>query len=224
MELSGVALLGPTRRVRSGQPRDAQAVRVHAETSELLKELLGEAFAADVVTVVTGGPQVGQAFSRLPFDHLLFTGSTRVGKLVMHAAAENLDAGHARAGRQVADHRARELPGRQGGRAHPVRQVDQRRPDLHRARLLCSSRRQARRLGGGDHAGPSTRFYPTLKENPDYTSVVNESHYKRLRGYVDDAVARRAAKVEVNPASESLDRGTRKIAPTMLLDVNDDMA
>ena len=60
------------------------------ETARELAALVAEAFSPDKVAVVTGGADVGEAFSRLPFDHLVFTGSTRVGKAVMRAAAENL--------------------------------------------------------------------------------------------------------------------------------------
>ncbi|QYX57276.1 coniferyl aldehyde dehydrogenase [Roseovarius sp. SCSIO 43702] len=58
--------------------------------SELLKRLVSNYFDADVVTVETGGVEVAQAFSALPFDHLIFTGSTAVGRKVMQAAAANL--------------------------------------------------------------------------------------------------------------------------------------
>jgi coniferyl-aldehyde dehydrogenase len=60
------------------------------DTAELLKAMIGETFAADHVVAVTGGVDVSEAVSRLPLDHLVFTGSTRVGKIVMRAAAENL--------------------------------------------------------------------------------------------------------------------------------------
>ena len=59
-------------------------------TAEALRVLLGECFAEDEVAVVSGGAEVGQAFAALPFDHLIFTGSTEVGRAVMRAAAENL--------------------------------------------------------------------------------------------------------------------------------------
>jgi len=58
--------------------------------SALLAELLNKSLGRDVVQVINGGPEVAAEFSRLPFDHLLFTGSTPVGKLVMKAASENL--------------------------------------------------------------------------------------------------------------------------------------
>ena len=58
--------------------------------SELLKQKIGAAFGEDVVAVVTGGPDVAEAFSRLPFDHLVFTGSTAIGRKVAQATAEGL--------------------------------------------------------------------------------------------------------------------------------------
>ena len=60
------------------------------ESARVLKQLLGKVFPEDLVAVVQGEVDVGVAFSKLPFDHLLFTGATSVGKHVMRAAAENL--------------------------------------------------------------------------------------------------------------------------------------
>ncbi|KXF80705.1 coniferyl aldehyde dehydrogenase [Enterovibrio coralii] len=59
-------------------------------TNTVLRHLLGEVFSQDKVCVVHGETDVAQAFSSLPFDHLLFTGSTQVGRHVMKAASENL--------------------------------------------------------------------------------------------------------------------------------------
>ena len=59
-------------------------------TADCMRDLVSSAFDETEVACVTGGPEVGAAFSSLPFDHLCFTGSPSVGKLVMRAAAENL--------------------------------------------------------------------------------------------------------------------------------------
>ncbi|MEA1672522.1 coniferyl aldehyde dehydrogenase [Nitrospirillum sp. BR 11163] len=59
-------------------------------TTALIADIVAEAAGTDTATVVSGGAEVGAHFGRLPFDHILFTGSTRVGRLVMKAAAENL--------------------------------------------------------------------------------------------------------------------------------------
>ena len=69
-----------------------------------------------------------------------------------------------------------------------------------------------------------TRMYPTLKDNPDYTSVINQRHFDRLRGYIDEAKSKGAKVVEINPAKEDLrQQPHHKIAPTLILDPTDDM-
>jgi coniferyl-aldehyde dehydrogenase len=191
-------------------------------TSELLRRLCADIFDADVVSVITGGPEVGEAFSRLPFDHLVYTGSTAVGRLVMRAAAENLVPV------------TLELGGKSPTIVHedyPVEKAAARiawgkwansgqtciAPDYL---LVPESKREAYVQALSDCAA---RSYPTLANNPDYTSVVNERHYRRVLGLVDDAVQKGARRVEVNPQNETLAPDSRKIAPTLLLDVRDDM-
>jgi acyl-CoA reductase-like NAD-dependent aldehyde dehydrogenase len=67
-------------------------------------------------------------------------------------------------------------------------------------------------------------MYPTLAANPDYTSIINERHYARLRGYLDEAKGRGVKTIEINPGKESLDPAKRKLAPTLLVDPPDDLA
>ena len=59
-------------------------------TAAAIQELIAECFTPGEVSVVTGDVDIGQAFSELPFDHLLFTGGTNIGRHVMQAAAKNL--------------------------------------------------------------------------------------------------------------------------------------
>src|SRR5262249_29789955 len=59
-------------------------------TSDLMKRMFASAFSEEEIAVITGGPEVGRAFTSLAFDHLLFTGGTSIGRDVMRAAAENL--------------------------------------------------------------------------------------------------------------------------------------
>ncbi len=59
-------------------------------TAELIGEMIGQIFPAEETAVVTGGPEAGAAFAALPFDHLIFTGSTKIGRAVMRAASEHL--------------------------------------------------------------------------------------------------------------------------------------
>ncbi|HSD61795.1 MAG TPA: aldehyde dehydrogenase family protein, partial [Burkholderiales bacterium] len=67
------------------------------------------------------------------------------------------------------------------------------------------------------------RLYPTLAANPDYSAIVNERHYRRLAGYLDDARARGATVLEINPARERLDPAARKLAPALVLGATDKM-
>jgi coniferyl-aldehyde dehydrogenase len=67
-------------------------------------------------------------------------------------------------------------------------------------------------------------MFPTIKDNPDYTAVIADRHYDRIKGYVDDARAKGAEIVEINPASEDFSQQEhRKIPPTLILNPTDDM-
>ena len=194
-----------------------------AQTSKLMKELFAEAYDEDEVAVFTGGPDVGGAFSRLPFDHLLFTGATSIAKHVMRAAAENLVP----------------VTLELGGKS-PV--VIGRSADM---KLAASNIMAGKTMNAGqiclapdyvflpeesrdefvDAARDSVAsMYPNLKDNPDYTSIVNERHFDRLNGYLDDAKAKGADLVEINPANEDFSQQEHhRIPPTIILDPTEDM-
>jgi coniferyl-aldehyde dehydrogenase len=191
------------------------------ETAALLRDLVTQAFAEDEVTVATGGPEVGELFSRLPFDHLLFTGSTRVGRLVMRAASENLVPVTLELGGKSpvivdSDFSARVAADRiMAGK-------------LFNAGQTCIAPDYAMVTAGARDAfveackASVAKRYPSLERNPDYTAIVSEQHLTRLRGLVADAKARGARVVELNPALESFE-GARKLAPTLVLDATDEM-
>jgi coniferyl-aldehyde dehydrogenase len=194
-------------------------------TSALLARLLGDIFPAEQVAVVTGDAEVGAAFAALPFDHLLFTGGTATGRLIMRAASENLVP----------------VTLELGGKSPVLLDADY--PLERAARSIA----QGKLLNAGQvciapdyvlvPAADASRFatvfadevkrlYPSLVDNPDYTAVINQRHYDRLRALVDDARGKGATVVEINPASEDLRAAqpSRKLPPTLLLDVTSDMA
>ncbi len=192
-------------------------------TSELLKKMFASAFDEEEIAVVTGGPEVGQAFASLAFDHLIFTGATSIGRQVMRAAAENLVP----------------VTLELGGKS-PV--VIGRSADLAvaAARIMNGKTLNAGQiclapdyvLAPADGLGAFVeeakaavgRMFPTIRDNPDYTAVVADRHYARLTGYVDDARAKGAEIVEINPAGEDLrQQPHRRIAPTLILNPTDDM-
>ena len=192
-------------------------------TSELMAEIFPTAFDPLEIAVVVGGPQTGADFAGLPFDHLLFTGATSVARHVMRAAADNLVP----------------LTLELGGKSPVVvgRSVDMQKtvdaimmgkllnagqiclapdyvlvPDDRVEEFVESTERSVRRM------------YPTLLDNPDYTSVINQRHFDRLNGYVEEARSRGARVVEVNPASEDFrQQPHHKIPPTLVIDPDDDL-
>lgn len=192
------------------------------ETSALLRDLLAEAFADHEVFVVTGGPEVGERFSRLPFDHLLFTGSARVGKLVMRAASENLVPVTLELGGKspsiVGDDFSLGTAAQRimAGKLFSAGQTCI-APDY--AMVLESARDE---FVKACERAVST-MYPRLRENPDYTTILAASHVARLRGLLEDAKAGGARVIEINPAHEDGLDAARKMAPALVLDPTEKM-
>jgi len=193
------------------------------ETSALMARLIADAFDETEVTVVTGGPEVGDAFSRLRFDHIIYTGSTRVGRMVMRAAAENLVPVTLELGGK-----SPVIIGRKGNLSLAVRRITMAK--MTNAGQICMAPDYvflpAAHLDRFVDLVESSvkRMFPTLRDNPDYTSVVNDRHHQRLLGYLADAEAKGARLVEVNPAGEDFsDQRSHKMPLTLVLDPTDDM-
>lgn len=193
------------------------------ETAKALEALFSAVFTPDQVRVINGGAELGAAFSALPFDHLLFTGSTRVGRYVMQAAAKNLTPV------------TLELGGKSPTIIHdsfPVKKAAERiaygktynsgqtciAPDY----VLCPRDK----VGAFVEAMKAhvSSFYPTIADNDDYTSVINDQHYTRLRGLIDDAREKGAKVEEINPAGESLPQDSRKLPLHIITGVTDEMS
>jgi coniferyl-aldehyde dehydrogenase len=192
-------------------------------TSDFLAELLGELFPADKVATIIGGPDVGQAFARLPFDHLLYTGSTAVGRLIMQAAAENLTP----------------VTLELGGKSPCIIGEDAVLPSavesivygkLLNAGQTCIAPDYVllpeRTLDEFVDLATKTvqKFYPTLADNKDYSSIVNDRHYQRVARYVAEAKASGARVVEINPSHETLAPVARKLSPTLVIEPSDDLS
>ncbi|MBV9418453.1 MAG: coniferyl aldehyde dehydrogenase [Alphaproteobacteria bacterium] len=193
-------------------------------SSELMARMFASAFDESEVAVFIGGPDVGGAFSRLAFDHLLFTGATSIAYHVMKAAAENLVPTTLELGGKspviVSDSADMALTAKRVmmGKTLNAGQIclapdyvmvpqDKARDFVHQAANAVSA------------------MFPTLKDNPDYTSVINQRHYDRLQGYLADAKEKGAEIVELNPAKEDFrQQPYHKIPPTLVLNPTDDMA
>ncbi len=193
-------------------------------TSELLRELIAGAFAPEEVQVVTGGVGTAAAFSALPFDHLLFTGSGAVGRKVMAAAAANLVPV------------TLELGGKSPVIISPEADMARAATRIMAGKLLNAGQiclapdyvlvPRGREEAFADAAAAAVRgMYPTLRDNPDYTAIIHEGHAERLQGLIEDAAARGARLVTLNPAGEDLSQQPhRKMAPVLILDPTPEMA
>jgi len=192
-------------------------------SSELMERMFRSAFDESEVAVFTGGPDVGGAFSRLAFDHLLFTGATSIAYHVMRAAAENLVPTTLELGGK-----SPVIIGSSADMALTAKRVMMGKtlnagqiclaPDY----VLVPEGRKAEFVGAAEIAVKA--MFPTMKDNPDYTSVINQRHYDRLTGYLDDAKAKGAELIEINPAREDFrQQPFHKIPPTLVLNPTDDM-
>ncbi|MGC4998465.1 coniferyl aldehyde dehydrogenase [Streptomyces sp. DT195] len=186
--------------------------------SDLLAELVPRYFDATEVGVVTGGPDVAAAFSELPFDHLIFTGGTVVGRKVMRAAAENLVPVTLELGGKcpviVGRSADTELT---ADRIAVAKFLNSGQACIAPDYLLVPEERLAEYVDAIKRS--TAEQYPTLVDNPDYTSIINAAHFERIAGYVSDARARGAEVIEINPSGEDLtDQPTRKYAPTLIIE------
>ena len=190
-------------------------------TSRVFAGLISRSFADDEVSVVEGDATVAQAFSQLPFDHLLFTGSTPVGYHVMRAASDNLTpvtlelGGKSPAIIGVAANFEKAVERIIVGKTLNAGQTCI-APDYV---LLPEGREQvfietARRV--------VAKCYPDIQTTPDYTTIINERHYARLSEYVDEARIQGAEVVDLAPGRVS-DPLARRFLPLVLLHVNDGM-
>lgn len=191
-------------------------------TSALVRKMIGEIFPEDEVAVVEGGPEVSTDLLKLPFDHIFFTGSPAIGKIVMRAAAENLSTV------------TLELGGKSPAIVH------------HDARLREAAKRIAfgKFLNNGQtciapdhlvvHESVADRFLPMLKEevlalffseapaeqSPDYGRISSEKHFDRLSVYLDDALNNGWNVILGGPR----DRNTRFFHPHIITGSNLDTA
>jgi coniferyl-aldehyde dehydrogenase len=194
------------------------------KTSELMKKMFEEAFSEEEVAVFTGGPDLGEAFSSLPFDHLLFTGATSIAKHVMRAASENLvpvtlELGgkspviiSKKSNFEVSVNRV------MAGKTMNAGQICL-APDYvfipkdKKEEFISQSKKVV------------TDMYPSLKDNPDYTSVINQRHYDRLQGYVEEAKEKGFEVIEINPSNEDFSQQAHhKIPPTLIVDPDDSLS
>ena len=192
------------------------------ETAALFAEVVPKYFPEDEVAVVTGGADISQRFAELPFDHLLFTGSTNIGAKVMQSASKNLVP----------------VTLELGGKS-PVIIGRSAKLDLAGTRLTFG-----KLLNGGqlclspDYVAvpdeleeqliarviqEAQSMYPNITENEDYAGIINERHFGRLQSYIDDAVAKGAKLTIVGADKTRASEDNRRMPLHILQNVNEDM-
>jgi coniferyl-aldehyde dehydrogenase len=192
-------------------------------TSERIADLIARYFDGDEVTTVLGGPQTGSTFSAQPFDHLVFTGSTQVAYHVMRAASEHLvpvtlelggkspvvvgkDANLRRAAERV-------LTVKTFNAGQICLSPDYVLIPAHRVDAFVSEVKAA-----------VAQMYPSMRDNPDYTAMINTRGFDRQLALVADARQQGAGIVSLAPVHEDLsDPVARKMAPTLIVGATDTM-
>ncbi|MFZ5657095.1 MAG: coniferyl aldehyde dehydrogenase [Pseudomonadota bacterium] len=183
-------------------------------TSEWLRALLADVFPADRVAVALGGADVGAAFAALPFDHLLFTGSTAVGRKVLAAAAPRLTPVTLELGGKAPAIVCPDYPLRTAARRIATGKwfnAGQTCIGVDYV-LVDAPRREAFVRLLLDELGAR---YADIAHNPDYTRIINDAQYARLAHYVDEA---REAGVEVHQPFGAGDAAMRLLPPTLLVE------
>jgi len=188
----------------------------------LLAEIIAAKFDATEMTVTGIEDEIAKSFASLPFDHLIFTGSTRVGRLVAEAAGRNLTP----------------LTLELGGKS-PV--IIDRSADLDQAAARIA---YGKLLNAGQTCiapdyvllpevslqdfsskldNQMRAMYGTSPDNSDYTSIVSDRHYARLEALVADAAAKGARIVQVAKPDDPAWKSKRKFPPTLVVGATPEM-
>jgi coniferyl-aldehyde dehydrogenase len=192
------------------------------EVSALMQQLVARYFEPEELAVVTGDARRAEAFSRLPFDHLLFTGSTAVGRRIMAAAADNLV--------PVTLELGGKCPVVVGESSNLARAVD---------RIMLAKLANAGQMCiAPDHVYVPRplveRFvelarswvgqaYPGWPSNPDYTSMISDRHVQRMQELLNDATGKGARVIPLAPDREAPAASGRLVCPALILGVSDAM-
>tara|TARA_B100001113_G_scaffold166099_1_gene135910 strand:+ start:11986 stop:13413 length:1428 start_codon:yes stop_codon:yes gene_type:complete len=192
-------------------------------TAALLKDLCDKAYDQNEFATFLGGPDVGESFTKLHFDHLLYTGGGSVAKHVMNAASQNLVPC------------TLELGGKSPvviGKSADLKTSAKRimfGKTLNAGQICLAPDYVVVHKDQKDDFIKETKeavshYFPDLKNNDDYTSIINERHYERLQDLLNDAKEKGAQIDEINPANEDFSQQEfYKIPPTIVSNTSEDM-
>ncbi|KZX58803.1 aldehyde dehydrogenase [Halioglobus sp. HI00S01] len=193
-------------------------------TAELMRKLFAQYFEETEISIVTGGPEVGAAFSALKLDHVIFTGATSIGRLVGKAAADNMVP----------------VTLELGGKS-PV--IISPSADINKAAETIITGKSMN--GGQLCVSPDYCFvpqskletfikrcrdviaeqFPRIQGNPDFVACINERHYERVKGYIDEAAERGMRIVPLCPPGEEMSApAEHKLALHLIVNPDNDLA
>lgn len=193
------------------------------QINKVVAKIVSEVFSPDQVAVFQGALEESQAFSNLPFDHLLFTGSTEVGRHVMAAAAQNLTP----------------VTLELGGKSPVI--IDSTIPlDIAVERMImgkCLNSGQiciapdyvlipGERMDGFIKAYQkhfTEKYAKNGNGSSDYTCVINQHHFNRISGLLDDAKAKGATVIDTDPGNKVNDSSNRKMATQLVVGATKEM-
>ena len=191
------------------------------ETARTLRRLVAQYFSTDTLAVIDGDLVVAQAFSAMPFNHLLFTGSTNVGKKIASAAAKNLTPVTLElSGKSPVvigkDYNIEEAACRiMWGKSFNAGQTCV-APDyvlVPRHKLLEFTRAARAAV---------KRYYPNGVDDHDYTSIINAHHCQRIKALLTDANEKGVEVLPLTEFGKDDVQNINKIPPTLVLEPNKD--
>ena len=192
-------------------------------TALLIARLVNGAYDESIARVVLGGPRTSAALAALPLDHLVFTGSTRVGKLVAAACAQNLTPTTLELGGKCPVIVGRRADVDRVREARRPRQDFEFRADLPRAGLRVRRGVGPGRLRQGVRADDRRHVPGGVLGSGDYASIISDAHGDRLRELTAEATRAGCRVVECRggAADDANEDAARRVAPTLILDAGD---
>ncbi|MBR0828863.1 coniferyl aldehyde dehydrogenase [Bradyrhizobium manausense] len=191
--------------------------------SALLRELVAARFDATEMLVTGIENEVAKAFPTLPFDHLVFTGSTRVGRIVAEAAGRNLTPV------------TLELGGKSPAIVDPSADLEEAAERIAYGKLLNAGQtciapdyvlvpEASLQAFAEKVRAHMRRMFGTDPNNKDYTSIISDRHYARLERLVADAAQRGAKILQPAKADDPNWKARRKFPPTLVVGATPEMA
>lgn len=188
----------------------------------LMEQLVEAQFADDELRVVNGDAAVAAEFSQLPFDHLLFTGSTPVGRQVMRAAAENLTPVTLELGGKSPVIVAPGFPlERAAARVLAGKCLNAGQTCIAPDYVLLPEGGEAEFIAAARDC--VARRYPQILDSPDYSSIISARHFERLAALMDEAREAGACVENLAAQGEAPDPLSRRFPPVILTGVGDGM-